>query len=388
MKKPDTSWKPAFCGEIINYIFNGAVIKLGICKVAIIGAGISGLACALELKRNGITPVVFEKTGNIGGELNYFVSVLRIFGKLQSNPMKYLKSKYKLDLKPINKLDEILMIGPTRSVTIRGKLGFVFSKGRDEYSIESQLADSADIDISFDNLIKVSDIEKDFDHIVVATGNFTIPNELGLWNMTFEAYTRSAEILGEFNPRQIIMWLNRQYFNNGYGYLKAKSTRSADLVLSVTDSTSRELDHYWREFLRGENINNTIVSTSDTQQFIGCTIPVKSGKLYFVGNVGGMIDNFLGIGAIRSIESGILAARSIAGKGDFNKMMKPLLSDVGIMREYRSVLNRLRNDDLDRLLGFIGLPFVKQAIYNNPFYRINQTVLLPKLFNKIADRNK
>lgn len=35
-------------------------------KIAIIGAGISGLSCALELNRLGFSPVVFEKTHELG----------------------------------------------------------------------------------------------------------------------------------------------------------------------------------------------------------------------------------------------------------------------------------------------------------------------------------
>lgn len=363
------------------------MIILGKFRVAIIGAGVSGMACAVELRRSGITPVVFEKTGNIGGEVNYLVSIFRIFGYFQSNPMKYLKSKYNLDLKPINVLDEILMKGPTRSVTVKGKLGYIFSKGRESYSLENQLASEANIDISFDSYINIKDIENDFDHIVVATGDYAIPNELGLWNMTLQANTRSATILGEFNPGQLIMWLNRTYANSGYAYIKPTGTRSADLVLTVTDITSRELDHYWREFLRGENINNTIIGTNDMEQYIGYTYPSKSGKLYFVGNVGGMIDNFLGFGIIKSIESGVLAARSIVSKCDFNKAMKPLLDEVGVMREYREVLNSLDNKGFDRLLAFIGMPLVKQAIYNNPFYRIKYTSFVPKIFNSLKNRD-
>lgn len=372
---------------MIIVVFNGAVIILGKSRVAIIGAGISGLACALELKRNGITPVVFEKSSNPGGNLDYIISALRIFSDFQSNPVKYLKSEYKIDLKPENVLNEILMKGPTRSVTIKGKLGYTFYKGLKNSSIENQLASATDIDISFDTFINIRDIENDFDHIVVATGSHTIPYELGLWNLTFQAHTRIAEILGEFKPGQIVVWLNRTYSNSGYAYMIATGTRKADLVLIVTGITGRELDHYWREFLRGEKINNTILNTYDIEQHIGYTMPSKAGKLYFVGNVGGMIDNFTGVGAIRSIESGILAARAIAGKCDFNSVMKPYLADVGVMQEYRRALNNFDNEDYDRLLSFIGLPLIKQAIYNNPFYRFKYTAFIPRLYNRFTGKN-
>lgn len=360
-----------------------AVMALGRDRVAIIGAGISGLACAVELKRNGITPVVFEKTGRLGGALGYQVLVLRMFCSFQRDPVKYLNSRYNMALEPEYAVDEIIMKGPTRSAAIKGKHGYTFPKGLESRSIESQFASAANIDICFDSLIKLQDIENDFDSIVVATGNHLIPDELGLWNRSFRAHVRSAELLGEFNPGRITMWLNRTYSNRGYAYMMAAGRRNADLVLTVTDITARELDHYWRVFLKGEHIEHTVLQINDMEQHIGRTVPVRYGKLYFVGNAGGMIDNFLGIGIIRSIESGILAARSIAGKCDYNAIMKPYMADVGLMGEYRRMLDGLDNEGFDRLISFIGLPLVKQAIYNNPFYRIRHTAFIPKLLNRL-----
>ena len=242
------------------------------------------------------------------------------------------------------------------------------------------------MDIRFDSLINIEDIENDFDHIVVATGDHTIPNGLGLWKPTLQVRTRNAFILGDFKPGRLTMWLNRTYSNSGYAYMVAAGTKSADLALNVTDITPRELDHYWSSFLKGENIKNTIAMTSDTEHLIGYPESSRLGKLYFIGNAGGMLDNFLGTGIARSIESGILAARAIMGKCDFNSAMRPYLADVRAMGEYRRLLNGLDNEGFDRLLSFIGLPFVKQAIYNNPFYRIRHTAFIPKLLNALKGR--
>jgi len=38
-------------------------------KIAVVGADLSGLACAMELKKNGIIPKVFEKTDKVGGRV-------------------------------------------------------------------------------------------------------------------------------------------------------------------------------------------------------------------------------------------------------------------------------------------------------------------------------
>lgn len=361
-------------------------MKLGKHEVAIIGAGLSGLACALELKRNGITPVVFERAGSPGGGLDYLVVVLRIFRRSLGNPMHYFKTRYNIDLSPVCRLHNIVMKGPTRTASVQGRLGHIFQKGSDVRSIESQLIRAGDIAVYFDTIAHINDIYDRFSHIIVASGCYSIPKEHGGFNLTFQSHTRIARILGEFKTGFIKMWLNRDYANSGYVYMVADNPEYADLVMSVTDITNREMDYYWKEFLTKENIANPIVSTDDVEQHIGSSSCSQKGKLYFIGNAGGMIDNFLGFGACRAMESGILAARAIAGGYDFNKMMKPFIAETKRLEEYRKMVNRLGNEGFDRLVALLGLPGVKQLIYNNPFCKAKNMAFLPKLYNNLIHR--
>ena len=39
--------------------------------IAIVGGGIGGMECALVLKKRGHTPVIYEKSGKLGGMYNY-----------------------------------------------------------------------------------------------------------------------------------------------------------------------------------------------------------------------------------------------------------------------------------------------------------------------------
>lgn len=65
-------------------------------RVAIIGAGISGLSCAYELEKNGIDPVIFEKNGRIGNPTGYSGIFIRAFTRGFKNPFRNFENKYDL----------------------------------------------------------------------------------------------------------------------------------------------------------------------------------------------------------------------------------------------------------------------------------------------------
>ena len=92
-----------------------------------------------------------------------------------------------------------------------------------------------------------------------------------------------------------------------------------------------------------------------------------------------MIDDFLGFGTLRAIESGILAARAIVHKLDYNILLTPFKKEVKQMYEYRKMLNVLTNQDLDKDMSIIGIPGLKHMIYNNPLYKAKYGVFAPKV---------
>lgn len=98
-----------------------------------------------------------------------------------------------------------------------------------------------------------------------------------------------------------------------------------------------------------------------------------------MGNTGGMIDNFLGFGMIKAIDSGILAARAIVENLDYDKLVKPYVRVVKQLYEYRKMLNVLTNKDYDTDISILGLPLIKHMVYNNPLYKAKLGILAPKL---------
>jgi flavin-dependent dehydrogenase len=354
-------------------------------KIAIIGAGLAGLSCAGELVKNGIYPTIFEKKSYIGKDYLFSSTTLRLLDRTYRSSVKYLNKRYNLNLKPFSHLKEITMIAPQKKTIVRGNLGYIYMRGEEKNSLENQLAYGLNANIIFDTYININDIKNDFDYIIVATGDEVIPKEMGVWTTTFNACTRVAIVLGDFKVDSVKMWVNDDYSKSCYGYIAPYSTKNGRLLLSVDNITVYELDYYWDKFFNEENLSYDIIETKDIEYSIGTTSSAKIDNIYLVGNSAGLIDDFLGFGAVNAIESGILAAHSIVKGVDYNKLIKPIKNHVAKLHNFRKALNTFDNKDFNKLISFLGFPVVKQFIYNNPLIKGQNLSFIAKIYNSIKD---
>lgn len=352
-------------------------------KVAIIGAGISGLACAHELIRNGITPTVFEKKSYIGEVLDLPVIIMDMFNIPVSKPFEYLKRKFELDIKPHYTLNEIIMHSPSKSLTVKSNYGYILKKGQYIDSLESQIMQSTNIPINFNSFIDIRDIKNDFEHIVVATGTPNIAKDLDLFTSTFDAYVRIATILGEFNVNSVPVWVNTAFAKNSYAYIVPNSEKDARLVLIVNNIYPIELDYYWNKFLTITNGNYNIRGHIDIRHHAGLVKPVQYDNIMFCGNAGGFLDDILGFGTVKALLSGVMAAKAIVKNRNYKRMCKKLTKDIYDLHKFRKVLDTLENKDFDMILSILGTPGIKQYIYENPSFKAVQGVIPARILNLI-----
>jgi digeranylgeranylglycerophospholipid reductase len=352
-------------------------------NVAIIGAGIAGLSCAYELERYGIKPDIYEKNNQLGNLFEHTVCALRITDKIAQNPQKYFKKKYGLTIKPLFPLTEIHMLSQKKQALITGGvLGHVFKQGKENHSIENQIARVVTSPIYFNADVDFSTLRNNYDFVVCANGTGKYAKELNSWEIKLITHSRIAKVLGNFNPGTIKMWVNTEYSKNCYCYLLPTSSKEANLVLSLNTATHRELDFYWKEFLLDAEIDYVITETWDAEFEIGHPTTVQIENIYFVGNAGGFIDDFLGFGVLKSVESGLLAGRAIAKGLDYNELVKPLRKNIQKLHQYRDAVNSLDNKGYDRLITCLGLPVIKHIIYKNPLYLLQQNTNLFRLHKR------
>ena len=355
-------------------------------RVAIIGAGLSGLSCALELLRHGIVPAVFEKKNSIGFETGLTAIHLRLFSRRRRDPILYIAKKYGLELKPMSVLKELTMDAPGAKTVIKGNLGYLFKRGEDPGSLENQIASKTYIPIYFDRIASLENIRDGFDFVVAASGDFSIAKELGVCNVSINTQTRVATVLGNFRIDSASIFFNTNFAKNSFCHLVPLNSRQAFLCLSIENISSHELDYYWKKLLTSVNFPFDIIQTADSEQDVGFSCPIRIGNILITGMPAGTTDSFLGFGALNSIESGFLAARAIAYGLDYESLMRPILKHVQTINRFRDLINTFDNSDYKRLIAFLGLPAVKQLIYRNPILRARDASFLAGLL--VAIRKK
>lgn len=342
-------------------------------KIAVIGAGVAGLSCALECERLGVTTDIFERYHSLGWIWPSVTSWPIIFTlRYGSDPTKYLKENYGINIKYGLEEKTYIMKSPNAEAKIEGKLGYSFFRGNEIDSIENQLVrEMRKTALHYNALTNYKELAEKYDFVVVTTGKDMEAKELGVWEEQGRISMIGAIAMGSFQFDTTTMYFDTEYAGSGYARLSPFSSSEAILSLYVIgkgDFNTQQLDinRLFEKFLEKEKLDKLELmyrfikppfSTGKVSRF-------RVGNILLAGRAAGLTDRLIGTGGVEAVISGVLAARAIVKGEDYDKLVRPLQEHIENLSAFRKIIDGFDNEDFDKLVSLLGKPGIKQMIYN------------------------
>ena len=203
-----------------------------IMRIAIMGAGLSGLACAITLEKNGIEPTIFENRSMVGDRFVNAEAMFSILNRPTKNSLKYFSDEYNILLTPTDKIEKLVFHSKDETSSINGQLGFSNIRGRHENSFECQLQKQIKTKINFNSKREYEVLCKEYDYVVLATGDGDYSSHLGNYNSEITCTLKGAAITGDFITNISHVWFNYEILPKGFAYLIPFSKGLANFVIN------------------------------------------------------------------------------------------------------------------------------------------------------------
>lgn len=321
-------------------------------NVAIMGAGISGLSCAITLERFGIEPMIFEKRNCVGDRFINAESMFSILNRPVNDCIPYLAKNFHIFLLPTSKVDKIFIHSKNEVGSIDGKIGYTNIRGRHEDSYENQLAKQVKTKITMNSSYEYKYLCKDFEHVVVSTGDGAYASQVGNYRCDLTCTIKGVTVEGEFITSNPHVWFNYEILPKGYGWLIPYSEKEANLVIVYPDNMKLDINETWEKFydLACKNLDQNLKITDSFQirnYMIGICKQPKINQSYFLGNCFGSIAPGLGFGQFTSILTGVYSAYDICGIATYEELTKPLIQNYNESLIFRRFLENLSDEQFD-----------------------------------------
>jgi flavin-dependent dehydrogenase len=344
-------------------------------KIAIMGAGLSGLSCAITLEQNGIYPVIFEKRRTVGDRFVNGEILLSLLNRPVYDSIAYFSDEHGIFLHPSGNIKSLVLRSENSQAVIEGQLGFSNIRGRHKNSFENQLARQVKSKIIYKSKYTYEQLLKEFTHVVLATGDAAYAIRIQNYRTDLTAKLRGATVEGSFDRYEVRAWMDNRFAPQGYGYLIPFTEKEAHIVIAYPEypeNKTQDTETLWGNFFDRvcEDLGQSLKVTDNfeiTGYIIGiCQYP-RIGNTFFTGNCFGSIMPFLGFGQFSAILTGIYAAQDLCGLGDYEKLTMPLRESYENSLTLRRSLEKLGNTQLDLLVQKLNGSFGNRLFNSKHF---------------------
>lgn len=344
--------------------------------VAIMGAGLSGLACAITLEKNGITPTIFEKRNRVGDRFVNGEVFLSVFARPVDDCIASLSEEFGIFLKPTSNIQKIELFSKNERAMMEGHLGFTNIRGREQESYESQLEKQTKTAIHFNSEKTYEQLLSSYSHVIMATGDGEYAKRTRNYRDDFTVSLKGATVEGDFDRYSVMAWIDYDLAPYGYCFLIPYSEKEASISLAIPDlPENHDIDicALWDTFYKKVRTQlGQPLPVTDQFQITGYPIGIcrsaRIGNTFYVGNCFGAMMPHMGFGQYASILSGVYAAYDLCGLGKYEELMKPIRQSYENSLVLRRTMEQLSNEGLDLIIrslqGKIGEKLLRTKTIN------------------------
>jgi flavin-dependent dehydrogenase len=327
-------------------------------EIAIMGAGLSGLACAITLEKHGITPTIFEKRNKVGDRFVNGEALLDIFTRPVQDCIASLSDEYGIFIKPTSAIQKMELFSKKEHAVIEGHLGFTNIRGRDDDSFESQLERQTKATIHYHSEKTYEQLLSEYTHVVMATGDGAYAKETHNFREDLSVSIKGATVEGTFDRYTVMVWMDYDISQYGYCFLIPYSEKEANISIAIPEipeNADVEISDLWDSFysMIQSQLKQELPITDQFQisrYLMGICHSARIGNTFYVGNNFGTMMPFMGFGQYASIVSGVYAAYDLCGLGSFEELTKPLRQSYEDSLVLRRAMEQLSNEGLDRVI--------------------------------------
>ncbi|MFQ3544985.1 NAD(P)/FAD-dependent oxidoreductase [Halobacillus rhizosphaerae] len=341
-------------------------------KIAIMGAGLAGLSCALMLEKHGYKADLFERRGMVGDRMIFGEAIFSLFHTPIPDYVRFLSEKYNFDVKPTSNINKLYIHSPNETASLEGNLGFINMRGKHPESYDKQLAEQLSAPIHYHQDCSYEQLSKEYTHIVLATGDALDTKKIQTYEEAYTACFKGATINGNFKRNEVHAWFNNDFAPKGMAYILPHSETEASLILvypEYPENKEKDKEELWKTLLK------TVDSTLDQKFIISSEFSMENfmigksgypriGNTFFTGNCFGCISPFLGFGEFAAILTGIYAAEDLCGMSSYEKRTKKLYQKYHDSLTLRRSIEKLSNDQLDKVVKTVKMELVGKALVN------------------------
>lgn len=342
-------------------------------KIAIIGAGISGLAAALVLEKNGFIPDVYEQNSFVADHYSHVGVVLKMaYRSISTEPLKYLNELLDIELAPLETVNNLIIYSQNSKAEVKKEvIGYSFIIGPESNSLQNQLTSHLkNTKIFYEHRETLENLRQRYDYVIVGTGSrsedYVSNKYLKDWQQYLVAFSRVAKIYGNFDPNTAIVWGNKEILKDGYAFLAPFSNQIASLYVTVPHISGwEELNDCWKRFLKAEDIlgQYTLLGIYDRTHVSAHSSNATWENCIFIGDQGCFLDPFLGLGGATAVASGAMAAKSIIENTSYDELVKDYKKVINVMSKVRNLYDSIDDKTFDAIVKAEDNALLKKLIY-------------------------